>query len=204
MAYIPVLDTVQAELILLVDGQRCENVFHFHTSTPFTVTDMDLLATDLIAFWDAQFKTQYNSTVFLSEVKITDMSAQNAPSVTSGAGLPIAGTRTGVQLPNNCAVVFTKRTALRGRSYRGRVYFGPLGEPDVVNNAATPALVTGLLSRYETMKTRVIGARTWNMAVVSRFQNGNPLAFGVATNVSGFTSDGVIDSQRRRLPGRGS
>ena len=191
-------------MIYAMDSQRTMNSFHYLNSTGYTSIEMSALCADMVSNFNTVLKDQYPATCQLIEVKATDLQAQNGPSVIYGTGLPIAGTRAGAQLPNSCCLCITKRTALRGRSFRGRSYFGPLTETDVTGNVASSTFVTSLLSDWSSYLSRTVGGEVWDLVVISRKQNGQWLEFGDSTRVIGFTSDGVIDSQRRRLPGRGA
>lgn len=53
-----------------------------------------------------------------------------------------AGSVAGDALPNYAAIVFSKKTALRGKHYRGRMYFAGIAEADNVNNALTAGAKT--------------------------------------------------------------
>jgi len=107
------------------------------------------------------------------------------------------GITTGDPLPSNCADVISWRTGLSGRSNRGRTYtFG-----------ATDAQATG--SIWTSGYTTLVG----NLAA-SLVAYVGPLTCPVTTAVAsvkdlemkpitGYIIDSFVDSQRRRLPGRG-
>jgi hypothetical protein len=114
------------------------------------------------------------------------------------------GTNVSPALPNSNALVLTKRTALRGRSYRGRIYVPGLIEGQVTANAVSSAYQTNYLNFWNGLLTITTTQNSFEMVVFSKKQNGSWLAQGILTPVIGFTTDGQVDSQRRRLPGRGS
>lgn len=204
MAYIPAINTCQAELFYTWDGQQCETVLHYIPDDPLTITIMPELGASLVSWWDIQIQPDTPTNLTFRSIKFTDLTSQIGPTITYAAGLPLVGIDASASLPNNCALVITKRTVLRGRSYRGRIYHPGLCEGDVIANAVTPAFVVSMVARYEMIRVLVTASTTWRMAVVSRFTNGNPRVAADVNPVSSFDSDGSIDSQRRRLPGRGA
>lgn len=208
MAYIPVLNTAQVELVALMAGQRTQWVVHYKRDPDgqYDVVALTDLSTALVtAIGGASVKGCLPATWSLIEVRAIDMESQFGPAISAASGLPIVGTRAGAQLPNNVALVLTKRTAARGRSYRGRLYFGPLVEADVTDNTVTAGVVTSIIGNLGAVLLTVTGAlHTHRLQVVSRFSNNVARVEGIATQVTGWTSDGIVDSQRRRLPGRGN
>lgn len=208
MAFIPTAGVAQVDLIQMIDNQRCENVLHYKQAgaTDYNTDKLIDLGTALIAYFNlTSVKGLYPSTWSLIEVRCTDMSEQFGPAVSVAAGLPIVGTRAGAQLPNNCALVLTKRSTIRGRNFRGRMYFAPLVEADVTGNVVSSAVVTSILGNLAGLLdiTDADTVHHFLNVVSTRFNNQDRVA-GIATQVFSLTSDGVVDSQRRRLPGRGN
>jgi len=203
MAFIPVPGVVQVELIYQWDSQTVETVLHYDADDPIDSTEYAAMGAQLVTLWNANLKGAISTPVTLTQIKFTDLSADIGPVLNYSTGLPLVGTLTGPSLPNNCALVITKRTPLRGRSYRGRIYHPGLGEADVTANAVAAARVTALLTAYGALRTFTAGAKNYYMCVVSRYTDNAPRVTGIATRVNGFTTDGMVDSQRRRLPGRG-
>jgi len=204
MAYIPVPNAVQVDLFQLWDNQQVENVLHFQPSIPLTPTLYSELAAHLVTWWNANLKVLMPTTLQLSQIKVTDLTTQFSPVLNYSTGLPIVGTTASASLPGNCALVITKRTALRGRSFRGRIYQPGMVEAVVTNSQVAAGTVTAFLNAYGLIRTFSTASATWDMGVVSRVQGGVPLAVGEFHDITSFTSEGVIDSQRRRLPGRGA
>lgn len=149
-------------------------------------------------------KILHHQTIQLTQVKLTDLTADFAPTLNYTTGLPLVGSAGADGMPNNVALVFTKRTALRGRSFRGRIYHPGLAESQVAGNQVLSATVTSLLAAYNLLKTLTVGAETWPLVVVSRMHNGVVTNPGETHAVTTIDTDGFIDSQRRRLPGRGA
>ena len=206
MAFIPVPNTAQAELVYVWNDQVCQNVLHYTISQPWQASFMEEAAETLKNLWNTHLANRCSDQLSLVQVRMTDLGDETGPVVNYATGLPSPGTQTSPSLPNNCALVLTKRTQKRGRSYRGRIFHPGLTESLVTGNTVIPASAASIRDNWEELLgfDLPIAVETANMVVVSRQQNGVPLGTGIATLVTNLTTDGVVDSQRRRLPGRGS
>jgi len=112
-------------------------------------------------------------------------------------------------LPNNVAVTVSFRTGLSGRFARGRNYVSGLSEDAVVLNTVDSAVLADIQAGYEALQD-VASDNTSTWVVVSRFSGVDgdgvpiPRVEGVTTPITAvIIVDSIIDSQRRRLPGRG-
>jgi hypothetical protein len=207
MAFIPTPGCAQVEIQQDWAGEACQTVLHYtNAGGVYGLTELLNLGDAIVAFLTQSFiRALWPTTWSLTGVRVIDVSDQFGSAVDVVTGLPSAGTRAGAQLPNNCCLVLTKRTLLRGRAFRGRIYFGPLTETDVVANIVNGAVVASTLANLSGLLAIEDAALvTHTMQVLSRQLNNVPRIEGEMTPVIGLTSDGVIDSQRRRLPGRGS
>ena len=204
MPYIPVLGVVQAEFVQSLDTQIIENVLHFKPDGLPDPTEMAELGAYLAAWWNTSMKIHQPTVQSLTVIKLTDLSSAISPVVTYGTGMPIAGTNASPALPNNCALCITKRTALRGRSYRGRYYFGALNEASVTANVVSPGLTAGVVSALNLLRSFSTASAEWTMGVISRYFEKNPRPAGIYTPITSHDTDGIVDSQRRRLPRRGA
>lgn len=203
MPFIPVPNTVQLELVCTLEGQRCETVLHYTKASPWSVTQMTEAAAFATSLWDTYIKPHVTTTLALVEVAVVNLESQFAGAITYGTGLPITGTVATGALPNNVALCITKRTGLRGRAYRGRLYHYPLTEAQVTGNVVLAAAAANYVAAWKQFLSLTITDDEPLMVVVSRQLNNVPRTEGVATLVTDMTTDGLVDSQRRRLPGRG-
>lgn len=203
MGFVPAVNTIQVELVYLWDSQVIETVLHYDAADPISPLEYPNIGAQMVTLWNANLKGCISTGISLTQIKITDMESPNGPSLSYGTGLPLAATLTGPALPNSCALCVTKRTILRGRSYRGRIYHPGLGEPDVTANVVSAARVSTILAAYEAIRSITANSITYFMCVVSKVGDGIERETAEITRVSSFTTDGLVDSQRRRLPGRG-
>lgn len=204
MPYIPADNVCQAELFQTWDTQSVENVLHFRPNGSLTPTKMTELGAHIVTWWNTYIKGAMPTTLQLTQIKLTDLTLDIGPVVNHATGLPLAGTNGSPSLPNNCAIVLTKRTLLRGRSFRGRIYVPGLVEAYVTGNTYAPGNLATTVTDWSRLLTFTTASDTWDMVVVSRYNANAPRVNAVITEVSSLDSDGVIDSQRRRLPKRGA
>lgn len=203
MPFVPVPGVAEAALVFSQDGQTIVNVLHYEFGDVWTPTEMNELASLLVQWWSSDVRTLAAGTLTLQQIRVTSLEADNAPAINYSTGLPLAGSRTDEAMPNNVAICMTKRTILRGRSYRGRLYHPGATMDMISGNTVAPTHSANLVSAYNEAISLPGAANVYNLQVVSRYQDGDWLQTGIATSVTNFTTDGTVDSQRRRLPGRG-
>lgn len=201
MPFIPVPNTAQVELVYNWQGEICQNVIHYEKSASWTAAQLLELCALVKTAYVAGLHFRMSNQLSLIEIKATDLSTQTGPSVTYTTGLPDVGAKVSASLPNNVAIVITKRTALRGRSFRGRIYHPGLTEGDVTGNIVASGELASIIGNWTSLLTgNLSGPIPYDMVVVSRQNNGAILTTGVTTPITNLSSDGSVDSQRRRLP----
>lgn len=204
MAFVPVPNTIQVDVLFELDGQRVENIHYYELDVAPTITQVaDLLATIREAI-ETELMPLLSSSLTLVELVGTLLTAIDSFSISNVVTPPVAGGNTVQALPSNVSYTITKQTALRGRSFRGRNYVVGMTEDAININTINPTFRTDLLTVWELL--RVVGNPDgWTQVVVSRVANGVERTTGVTTPVTSVTTfDATVDSQRRRLPGRGA
>jgi len=205
MPFIPTPDCLQVEMIFNWDNQIVENVFHYDMGGGFNAADADMVAAAIKTAWDTTLKAQTAATCSLTKFRMTDVTTQTGFATEYATGLPIAGTKVSASMPNSVSVTIKKATAKRGRSYRGRMFFIGLTEDNVTNNIINSGLTTTFGNFFAAIDSIAISAGGPAILSVRSLYNGNaPRSEGILTPVTSFITDLVVDSQRRRLPGRGS
>lgn len=204
MAFIAVPNTVEAELIMELFGQRIENTLYFEREAEWSPAQMVELGEALQVWWADLYDAAVTTDVSLLDVIVTDISSDTAPSIAVPAPADTTGESAPPTLPGNVCVSISFRTAGRGRSSRGRNYVSGLPDSQVVGNDITGDYRDQLASVYaglldgDFLPTGV----TW--VVVSRYHNNAPRATGITAPITSVTIvDTALDSQRRRLRGRG-
>lgn len=204
MPFIPALNTLQVRMQFLQDFQQVENVFHVVKGSAWSFSDIDAIATVFASWWQAHRKSSCAANASLQQVVATDLTTATGLQSTFTGGLPASGTSPGVPYPNNCSVAIKLVTGTRGRSFRGRTYLIGLTEQEVLQNELKSVAISALLAMYRTMLTEIPGAVAGSSLAIASFHHlGAPRPAAVVTPVIDVAIDPIVDSQRRRLPGRG-
>lgn len=206
MAYQPVAATALIELVYTYAGQTCENTLYVrHDATEWSESELSAQAAYFESWFGAELAPFMSSTVALVRIDVTDLSDQFGLKLQHVVDPQINGEVAGQALPNNCSFTTTFATAKRGRSFRGRNYLVGLSESNVELNEVDSTTRAGILAAYTALIGPGVlpGGAQW--VVVSRVVNGvvqMPTALTTFVN-SVYHYDNTVDSQRRRLPGRG-
>lgn len=112
----------------------------------------------------------------------------------------------GDPLPPQCALVTTWRTALAGRSYRGRSYSAGLcenhqnaGTFDSSETTNAINIAQAILDRYGPSGD----SADYQLVVLSRYHAGVKRVTPIGTVVTSFSVHAIVYNQRRRTIGRG-
>lgn len=207
MASLVVPSAVQLRLHWTMNGVDCFNVLGGAVAGGFTASQAiaNALGTAILGrFTSSGLAALCATTTSLISVGLRDIRVANQPEFVSVAAA-VPGTGAGNPLPNHVAAVVTLRTALAGRSFRGRAYFGGF---IVAENTAAGAIVAALntaLVSFVTGAQTDMAASAITLGVVSRPFAGaagppvRPARPGVVTPVTGIIArDTKWDTQRRR------
>lgn len=204
MEFIPTVNTVEVQLTMRLDGQHIENTLSFQRDDGWDAEGMEALAEYLFSWWDEHIAPQLSQELSLVGCIITDQTSDTAPSLTFTPSSPLAGEREQPSEPNNVCICVSFRSAARGRSSRGRNYVSGLGVSDVTGNEFDQNLLDNLVDGYSFLISDPIDLTT-DWVIISRFTGGSPRTEGYIYQVQSVVAvDNTIDSQRRRLPGRGA
>jgi hypothetical protein len=203
-------NTVQVRLIWTVTGTPfAVNVLHFRNVTGVVVNQVlaDNIATEIETAWGLAVGVSgnINSATGITRVDIRNLDEPSQPEY-SGTVTGAVGNGSAEMLPKQVSLVATLRTALAGRSYRGRVYVP--GFTESANSAGGVASVTAM-SIAEGLVGNIrsgMAGLDLLMGVVSTRFNGAPRLINVITDVvSVQVRDNQWDNQRRRnIPGIGA
>lgn len=205
MAFIPTPNGVKICLRMTKAGQQVCNVFHVKVATAPTMAELEVIAGIFISTWQTYLQNVTASDVSFDAVEATDISVAGGLGVEVTSGLPLVGTSIGGPMPNNVTVATKLTTGMTGRSHRGRSYDIGLTENNIT--ADRQHITAGLIAVFTDYFTNLISALAGNstpLAVLSLFADKLPRAAGVLTNITNSSTNATLDSQRRRLPERGS
>jgi len=187
--------------------QQIGNVFYALDTTGWNAVNMGELADAVISWWTTSMKPQVNSSCSLVSVKVTDLSSPTAATVEKTPTTAQAGTNAGTALPNEVSVALHKAANYRGRSAKGRTYWpqvlqGHLADSNTLTSTAAAAMV----STYNALITAINGLSPDHpdFGYVSYYSNKTLRSTPLFIPVTAFVlRDNIVDSQRRRGPGRG-
>lgn len=202
MAFIPTPNTVRVILQFDLTSSVVEMTFAVTKSTPWASADFDDLMPAVSDWYEFELCPHLSQDLLLFNIKATDISSETGTVREYPVSPVLPGGMPNDSLPANAAYVVTFNTPLRGRSYRGRSYTP--GIPDVEQDDSqflNGTWCTLIQAAWSYLTSYLEDG--WEQAVVSLFHDLAARETGVATAIDSYTGDFAIDSQRRRLAGRG-
>lgn len=209
MPFVPVAGTAMCELRYTYLGQQMENTLYFFFDTaasPAILTDIGQMVID---WWIARQQDNVSNALVFNEVFVTDLTTATSPAISVQTPAATTGGKAGDPTPANVSLAISFRTAGRGRSSRGRNYFVGFVDDQVTGNVVNNIDAVDIRNAYTQLISDANDLGTpW--VVVSRFSGvdaeGKPIprAAGVTSLINAVSLvDNDVDSQRRRLNGRG-
>jgi hypothetical protein len=200
--YIPVANTAEVRLFYATPGGVAENVLNFEKGSAWTAEELDALAATVRDAWETNISTVTSNATSLSTVVATDLSSETGPQATNVAG--IAGALSSVAMPQNVTLAIKFSTALRGRSFRGRMFFVGLTDGQIEGDQLTVGSLATLLTKVGDFFHDIEGSSgTPSHVVVSRCADGVWRTTGVTTPVTAYSADRTVDTMKKRLLGHG-
>lgn len=204
MPFTPAPNIVQVELRARKAGQKVENRWFVNCLHEPTTSDFAAIALQVFTVLRASWLPFLPSDVAITELFLRSMQSINAIQLTVAALPTDVGSSTGTPGPNQNTLCVSLRSTSSGRSARGRLYWLGLSEDQYTVNTMVASARTQIRDAVEAMRFALSNDNhPWT--IVSFFSGGGPrpggpVYFLVSTVL---TVDDVIDSQRRRMPGRG-
>lgn len=197
----PAPGVTRAVFNYLSQGIPTANVLHFTQPPSGPSPNPAFLASDLATWWTAQIAPISHTTHILQNVTCTALDPSGPPQAIHTTGLPSPGLQTGDPMPNNVALVMSLRTALRGRSFRGRIYVGGISESNALGNEVLGTLRDAHVLRWSQLIVFTGGVLTpdLTMVVLSYFSGGAVRGTPVATPVATISANTRFDTMRRRM-----
>ena len=203
MAFVPVTNVVKYDFMQTWQGQQVMNSLYVERPGGWDATQITDQASALETWFKTNILAGFAQSLALNSIVATDLTAQNGLGLEFSIGGTNIGGEAQASVPNNVSLCVKFITLQRGRSFRGRWYLAGLLAMRVTDNRVTQAFAQEMVTAFGTLLTGGILAGN-SLSVVSRVGGGAPRATGLITPVTGFGCEIFIDSQRRRLPGRGA
>lgn len=187
---------VRVTMVFQTDTRVINNVFHWERNAPWTAADMNFLAGAVKNWWSGQYAANCSASVALVAVQVRLYDPLNPLAVDLLVTPNIPGGVSGTPLAANATLSMSARTGLAGRQYRGRFYVARLAQSNVtsldqINSGLAAALVVTAQAFFTIGNTTGSAPCIWH-----RLTN-------TFTDTTSILIDANLDSQRRRLPGRG-
>ena len=187
------------------NGQLYNNVTYWdQDSGAWDAADLVNLAVAYGTWVQEELAPILSEAIQFTRVDALSMVGPEAPFGNLVFGAPVVGGLEVESVSNSLAACLTITTPFSGRSSRGRQYVGGLAAADVVENVIQPAKVAALNNAFAELIDGA-GFDGFHLGVYSQFSGGEERPAGVFRRaISIQLRDNIIDSQRRRLPGRGN
>lgn len=188
-----------------LDGQDALATLGFGLASPAIVTAAALgTLGDGIAAWMVDFLLIHSELYTQGKIVLKALDVETGPEAELGGLVGVAGSQAGNILPNNCSIAVSFKTGVSGRTNRGRNFWAGLLETDVADQRVNNVRLAQIKGMYEGLIGSGYIDPMWVWSVISRKElvPGGPGRAVPITTVS--FNDDVVDSQRRRLPGRGN
>jgi hypothetical protein len=180
------------------------NVLHFLKASPYSESDVRNLAEEVYNQWTSIVFDFIPSGVTLVYVEATELSSENSFQYTYQPASPQSGAVNDALLPNSVTLAIKFGSGLTGRSRRGRLYLVGLGEASVTGNAIAQIAADNLVGAVVDAIEAIEAAQQVEHVVVSYCGDGAWRTSALVTPISSYAVvDLNVDSQRRRLTGRG-
>jgi hypothetical protein len=148
------------------------------------------------AFNTSTWKTRVANSYSLDSIFVRDLRIDNLPEL-AAAITPVFGTNTGDEYAFHSAGVVTLRTALAGKSFRGRTYYGGVTETFVDGGTMLGTAYADLVTFARSIRTALealVGVD--GQGVISRLLQ---VITPIPTDASIVGRSGIMGTQRRRL-----
>lgn len=195
------INVCRTELIYSQDNQIVENVW-YNGGVDDTIADLTAVAEYMESCWRGNLLAMVSEHVSLLRVRCTHIGVPNGNSVEKPADPNANGEETSPPLPNHVTLAVKLTTGLGGRSRRGRKYHIGLCESQVTMNQVVENVRAGMQIGYQQWIDDMLTFQ-YPIVIASFISNGIPRPSALVTPVTAALIEPTIDSQRRRLPGRG-
>ena len=204
MAFVPAPNTIQCDVLFMYFGQRVENVLHVQVPGGVDAATIDSTAEEVRDWVQASLLPLLVPAVSFIGVEAKNLSIEAGGTAFAAAIPPVLGGSVGDGMPGGTAFVVTLKTAQTGRSFRGRKFVFGLNRSQIVGNQIGASYAADIVDAFNDL-IAVLAAVSKLLVIVSRIQDKIKLTTAEVTPVTiASFADLDVDSQRRRLTGRGT
>jgi len=211
--FVPVANVAEVVIKGLLAGQQINNIVHLKNSAGWDAGTLFSAVGDLIIAWRDNIRPLLSSDFLFTGAHAKDLTTSMGIEV----DVPWIGAAGGAignaAADGNVALCIGHKTGFAGRSARGRTFIAGLPENSTTDDAITDAFKAS----WQTAMDNIVAAmatRGTPWGVVSKYSGytqtppkykkvPTPRVAGIFNGITTNVFDKVVDSQRRRLPGRG-
>lgn len=196
MAGVAVPSTMKLVINGVSDAQAIVNVLHYkYTGVSVTTASLDAFITAWRAAHLAQWLAVHGSGYVLQSFVATDISTLTGQTAAQTLVTGNVGTGGSPNVPNNVALALSWRTANVGRTNRGRTYLGGLPVGHIVQDSPDSTLISAVATLMAALISQTFtGGYDFSVTSVKE---------ALSKVITAAVLDTILDSMRRRLPGRG-
>lgn len=178
------------------DTRQFVNTFHIQRSAVWTNAAMMAAAQIFSDWWNTSYKNISWLGVSLTQVQVRLYDPTNPLAYDLTLTTPIPGSINTPPATANATLAASWRTGLAGRKHRGRFYTVGLTEANAADNDTVTSPYVLALGNAAVALLNALAAQTIGAVIFHR--NTNTTTLIITTII-----ESLIDSQRRRLAGRG-
>ena len=188
-----------------VGGQDCFNTLGFRLKVAGSIQQFQCAALAALVrnLWIINMLPILPEAYEFREVTVQALDTFEGPQAEDAVNSGATGGVSSPPMPNGSTLAIAFRTGFAGRHNRGRNYWPVFAKIEVSGNEVLQGKADAIIAVYNEFLDANLGDITWAWSIISRKVidvTGNGRVVDVA---SVKVNDRVIDSQRRRLPGRG-
>lgn len=203
--FIPAPGVVKVQVIYDQHGSKVENVYNVRSGDTITAASLTRIKDKFITWLTTYWRPLAGPASVVYMVKLTGQNTASDVDLEWTPTSGIGGTSGTQNMPGNVTLAIRWLTGHAGRSYRGRTYRVGLPINFVNGNYVIPSGMAGFITNYGALLTTLTGgAVADHLCVVSYCSGGAWRTTAVVNDVTTMTVDQNVDSQRRRLTGRGT
>jgi len=202
--YIVADETAKVQLYFSTPGGVAMNVLNFRADGGWNAVSLDVLVDEVATSWEAQFSPLQSDQVECYRIVATDLGNPIPYQVDKAPTNDLTGGRASVIMPGNVTVVTKFGTGLAGRSQRGRTYHIGLTDDQCSGDSLVAGMADTIRDAWIDFAGEVHDSpAAADLVVVSYCHNNAWRPAAQVLDVIAFTTEGILDSQRKRLFGRG-
>lgn len=176
-----------------------ENTFHLARAAGWSPTTLATAVDAAFTLWNTWARPALTTQVALYNVHGVVYDPLGFPYVYDHAVSPeLPGTLSGASAPGNVSLTVSERANLAGRKFRGRMYWPAIPQGNINTDDSVNAGIIALLASFSAnfLTTFNSGTGTGSLSIFHRNSN-------TYHAVASIVLEAILDSMRRRLPGRG-